>query len=58
MIKRMVMNKSSNNLNNSLTLEQPLKDLQKHENTLFKRFNTNKIKSTGEILDYFNDIII
>jgi hypothetical protein len=58
-IKTIVNNKSSNFLNNSLTVEAvPPKDLQIEDSDGLKRFNTNKVISTGEIMEYYNEDII
>jgi hypothetical protein len=58
-IKTIINNKSTINGNNSLTMEAiPPKDLQKEDSENLQRFNTNKVISTAEIMEYYNDIII
>lgn len=48
-----------NNLNNSFSIEtKQVMELQKEEDEIFKKFNTGKIKSSGEIVDFYNDIVI
>jgi hypothetical protein len=46
------------NMNNSHIVESQAKDLEKDDEMLFKKFNTDKLKKSSNIDEYYNDIDI